>query len=202
MLSAENAQHLFDGWFGRRRSMVILRGLSTSDTVREAARAIDAGLALVEVPLQSDESERALTAAVQDGNIRGAAIGAGTITSVDLVERAAAAGARFTVAPGFDADVLERSLSLGMPHLPGVATATEIHTARRFGLRWLKAFPATALTPQWFSAMLGPYPEARFVATGGVDRDNFRQFMAAGCSAVSFGSSFVDIETDTLAELP
>lgn len=189
----EHSQEYFDRGFRDRRVMAILRGTSVETTVALCRRAFDAGLAMVEVPLQSRQSELALRAAVAEAGRRSAIVGAGTITSRELVDRAAQAGAAFTVAPGFDPDVLARSLELDLPHLPGVATATEIQVAMKVGVRWLKAFPADALGMAWFTGMRGPFPQAHFVATGGVGAHNATQFLEKGAAAVSLGASFAKL---------
>ncbi|MCE4026233.1 bifunctional 4-hydroxy-2-oxoglutarate aldolase/2-dehydro-3-deoxy-phosphogluconate aldolase [Microbacterium sp. Au-Mic1] len=181
--------------------MAILRGQSPEETVRLASAAWDAGLELVEIPLQNAQSADALAAGAAEAARRGRFVGAGTITSTVLVEQAAALGARFTVAPGFDPEVAARSLDLGMPHLPGVATGSEVQAALTRGCIWLKAFPAEALGASWISAMRGPFPEARFVATGGINARNARQFLSAGAGAVSFGAAFAELTDDDLIHL-
>jgi len=191
-MNIEESQEYFDRVFHFHRAMAILRGADEDAAVVLSRLAWDAGLAMVEVPLQSPQSERALRAAVAEATRRSnwAGVGAGTITSVELVEKASAAGAAFTVSPGFDPAVLARSLELSMPHLPGVATPTEVQSAMKIGARWLKAFPADALGEAWFSDMRGPFPNVRFLATGGVTAKNALRFLNAGAAAVSFGSSF------------
>ena len=84
------------------------------------------------------------------------------------------------------------SVSAGMAHLPGVATASEVQKAAALGLRWLKAFPAAQLTPAWFTAMLAPFPDVCFVATGGIDAYNAGGFIAAGAKIVAVGSALND----------
>ncbi len=196
----ENANFFRDG-FVRRRAMAILRGLPEAETRTLALSAWSAGLALVEVPLQGPQSADALACVVAEAAAGGHIAGAGTIVSVALAEQAAELGARFTVAPGFDPEVAARSMALGMPHLPGVATATEVQVALSHGYTWLKAFPAGALGPSWVAGMLGPFPGASFVATGGIDGRNAEEFLAAGAAAVSFGASFAKLNADDLARL-
>ena len=99
------------------------------------------------------------------------------------------AGAAFTVGPGIDEPVAWASLQAGLAHLPGVATASEIQRALALGLTWLKAFPASLLTPAWVTAMHGPFPQVAFVATGGIDSRNARDFLDAGASAVAVGAA-------------
>jgi 2-dehydro-3-deoxyphosphogluconate aldolase/(4S)-4-hydroxy-2-oxoglutarate aldolase len=187
-----SADRLFADHLDRTRVMTILRGHGVERTLELCRRAWDLGIALVEVPVQSDGDLDALRAAVRAGRDAGRAVGAGTVLTTALVEQVAAAGAAFTVAPGLDEDVLAASRAAGLPHLPGVATATEIHRATALGLVWLKAFPAAALGPSWFAAMRGPFPHVRLVATGGVDTANAAAFLEAGAAAVSLGSAFAD----------
>ena len=110
------------------------------------------------------------------------------------MEAARDAGAAFTVAPGLAPEVVAASHEAGLPHLPGVATPSEVHQALRLGLTWLKAFPAAQLGVGWADALHGPFPEARFVATGGVTPANAEQYFAGGASAASLTSALADDE--------
>ncbi|SDD05444.1 bifunctional 4-hydroxy-2-oxoglutarate aldolase/2-dehydro-3-deoxy-phosphogluconate aldolase [Glycomyces harbinensis] len=182
----------FDRLFDGHRVMAIWRGLPADDTVELSERLWDAGLDLVEVPIGQPGQEAALAAAVKAAEPRGHAVGAGTVVSLGHVERAAAAGAAYTIAPGLNPAVLEASHAAGMPHLPGVATASEVGLARDLGCRWMKVFPASALGPDWFKAMAGPFPDVRFVATGGIDPDAVDTYLKAGASVIGMGSALAD----------
>lgn len=179
----------FETIFSRTPVMAILRGFAPDRTLELARTAWDLGIICVEVPVQSPEAVEALAAVVRAAAGRDVVIGAGTVTTTDRVESARASGAEFTVAPGFDADVSRTSLALDMPYLPGVATPTEVERALSLGHMWLKAFPASLLTPAWITAMSGPFPEARFVCTGGIDSHNARAFLDAGARGVAVGSA-------------
>jgi 2-dehydro-3-deoxyphosphogluconate aldolase/(4S)-4-hydroxy-2-oxoglutarate aldolase len=185
-------QEQLDELFGNCRVMAILRNLPPGETVRLATTAWDLGIDLVEVPVQTPDAVPALEAAIRAGEERGRTVGAGTVTSVEQVHAVVSLGARFSVAPGFDASVVAACTTAGLPHLPGVATPTEIQAATAHGLRWLKAFPASVLGAGWFTAMRGPFPDLQLVATGGVDADNAGAFFAAGVRAVAVGSALAD----------
>ncbi len=73
-----------------------------------------------------------------------------------------------------------------------MATPSEAQQAVRHGLTWLKAFPATALGVDWFSAVRGPFPEVKLVATGGVNAHNARDYFAAGARVAAVGSALSD----------
>lgn len=182
-------------------ALVILRGLGIDRTVAAAARAWRLGIRLVEVPVQSEQDLAALAAVVSAGRAEQRPVGAGTVTAHALVRQVAEAGAAFTVAPGLDAEVAEASLAVGLPHLPGVATPSEVHHALRLGLTWQKAFPASVLGAEWITALHGPFPEVRFVATGGIDVRNGPAFLHAGAAAVSLGSSFERAPDDAVRGL-
>jgi 2-keto-3-deoxy-6-phosphogluconate aldolase len=79
-----------------------------------------------------------------------------------------------------------------MAHLPGVATPTDIQNVSQVGLRWLKAFPAVQLSAGWIRAVLAPFPNVCFVATGGIDAHNAGEFLDAGARVVAVGSALND----------
>ncbi len=172
-----------------RPLIAILRGVAADDAVRISHAVWDSGMGRVEVPIQTPEAIEALRAVAAAGAARGEVVGAGTVVNTTLVDVAVDAGAGFTVAPGLDEDVWQASLTAGLPHLPGVATATEVHRAMSLGAEWVKVFPAGALGPTWFTAMRGPFPQARFVATGAIDAGNVGNFLRAGVVAVGVGGS-------------
>nr|WP_269328949.1 bifunctional 4-hydroxy-2-oxoglutarate aldolase/2-dehydro-3-deoxy-phosphogluconate aldolase [Kineosporia babensis] len=174
----------------RRRVIGIFRGQSPERTVELCHRAWDSGVELVEVPVQSPAAVPSLRAAVEAAQERGALVGAGTVLRLDQLEEVLAFGASFVVCPGLHEEVVTECLRRGVPILPGVATSTEVAKALSYGLNWLKAFPAEQLTPGWIRAQLGPFPDVRFVATGGISAANASDFLAAGCRAVAIGSAF------------
>lgn len=182
--------------------MAILRGMGVERTLATATRAWDLGITAVEVPVQTPTDVEALRVVAEAARERGLTVGAGTVVSLEHVRQAADAGAAFTVSPGFDVDVVRASHEAGMPALPGVATATEVQRAMAEGLTWLKAFPASLLGTGWFPAMRGPFPQARFVATGGMDSGNARSYLDAGVRVVAVGSALEDeTQLPALAEL-
>lgn len=181
----------FDEAFAGQTLMGILRGFDPEETVRLAEVAWQLGVTCVEVPVQNEQALAALRATITASG--GRPVGAGTVTTPERLRLAAEAGAAFTVAPGLDPQVLAASSDAGLPHLPGVATASDVQAAEQLGLRWVKAFPASVLGTDWFSAMLGPFPQMRFVATGGMTASSVEPYLAAGASIVALGSGLPDL---------
>jgi len=97
-------------------------------------------------------------------------IAAGTVLTTDQVDAAVAAGADLIVSPGFAERVVDHALQRGADILPGVSTPTEVELGLGRGLETFKFFPAEAAGGRrWLSAVGGPYPDIRFVPTGGID---------------------------------
>ena len=118
-------------------------------------------------------------------------IGAGTVINAEQAKTAIGAGARFIVSPGLSADVAAVCREADVPYLPGCVTPTEIMAALEMGLTTLKFFPANVyggLTA--LKALSAPFPQVRFLPTGGVDLSNIRAFL--DCDKVAaVGGSFL-----------
>ncbi|SCL26775.1 2-keto-3-deoxy-phosphogluconate aldolase [Micromonospora pallida] len=179
----------FDEILGDRPIMAILRGVPPAEAVTLAEAVWDTGIGAVEVPIQTPEALDALAAVARAGAARGEVVGAGTVIAPEQVALAKAAGAVYTVAPGLDLDVLRTSVAAGLPHLPGVGSASEVQQAMRAGCRWLKAFPAGSLGASWLRDIRGPFPDALLVATGGVTAANAAEFRSAGARCLGIGNA-------------
>jgi 2-dehydro-3-deoxyphosphogluconate aldolase / (4S)-4-hydroxy-2-oxoglutarate aldolase len=191
-MTPEQSNEHFATVFASTGAMAIFRGFDPAQTVSLCRSAWSAGVDVVEIPIQGTSGLRALEAAVAAAAEVGRRVGSGTVVSLQLLRAAVDAGAAFTVAPGLDEEVALASLDLAVPHLPGVATSSEIQHARRLGLVWLKAFPAAQLTAGWFAAQRAPFPDVQFVATGGISAANAASFLAAGARAVALASALSD----------
>ena len=143
---------------------------------RELAVALQAaGARAVEVTFRSDAAAGAIEVFADQGFV----VGAGTVRSIEQADVAAAAGASFAVSPGLDREVVERCAELGLTPLPGVATASELTEALLLGISTVKLFPAEAIGGvALIRALAAPFPEARFVPTGGLDPENAPAYLA------------------------
>lgn len=124
------------------------------------------GVGVAEVTLRTSG---ALAAMEIMAGIPGFLVGAGTVLDPSQVAHVTEAGARFAVSPGFDPEIVEACQSRALPVLPGAHTATEVQRVRRAGLTVCKFFPAEAAGGvRMLSALAAPFPEVRFVPTGGI----------------------------------
>ncbi len=118
-------------------------------------------------------------------------VGAGTVLTVQQAEQATRAGAHYIVSPGFDATIVDWCLERNIPMLPGVATPTEIMMAHARGVTLLKFFPAEELGGvRMLKALSGPFPDVRFIPTGGINATNLPEYLALP-NVVACGGSWM-----------
>ncbi|GAA3918123.1 hypothetical protein GCM10023084_81010 [Streptomyces lacrimifluminis] len=153
-----------------------------------AAALVAGGARCAEVTFRTPDAEQVLKAMAAHG---GLTVGAGTVLTPEQAERAVAAGARFVVSPGFDEGVVSRCRELGVPVVPGIATATELMRALRAGVGTVKLFPAESLGGlRTLRALAAPFPQARFVPTGGIGADLLAGYLAEP-SVMAVGGSWM-----------
>ena len=134
------------------------------------------GIHCAEITLRTDAGLPAIAAVAETV---GFAVGAGTVISLDDLERSADAGARFIVSPGLDDEIVERALELGLVVLPGVATGSEVQRAVKLGLDVVKFFPADRLGGLGtIAALSAPFVGVGFVPSGGVNAANAAEYLA------------------------
>jgi 2-dehydro-3-deoxyphosphogluconate aldolase/(4S)-4-hydroxy-2-oxoglutarate aldolase len=151
----------------------------TAADADEAERACEAllagGLRCVEITFRTDAAADAIRRVARTGDVL---VGAGTILAPDQLARAVDAGARFAVAPGTNDAVVDAARETGVSFFPGVATPSEIESARSRGCQVLKVFPASLLGgPAFLRAVAPVYPDVRFVPTGGIGAENLSSYL-------------------------
>jgi 2-dehydro-3-deoxyphosphogluconate aldolase/(4S)-4-hydroxy-2-oxoglutarate aldolase len=127
---------------------------------------VTGGLPVAEITFRTPAAEQSVRILTDRGDIL---VGAGTILSTEQADRAIDAGAQFLVAPGTNPKVVEHVVKRALPFVPGVATPSEIELATSLGAAALKFFPAETMGGvAALKAFAGPYPDARFIPTGGI----------------------------------
>lgn len=180
----------FDFAFSECPVVAIIRGVEPSNVIEVGSALFDAGVRIIEVPLNSPNPFESIEKLKQHFNDR-AIIGAGTVLNRDEVAAVAKVGGEICVSPNVNKDVIEATLSAGMISMPGVYTATEAFTAIAAGARMLKLFPATAEARENFNAMKAVLPdEIGVLAVGGVSHENVKECLALGFAGFGVGSEF------------
>ena len=157
------------------------------DAVPLARALLAGGIGCAEITFRTAAAAEAIRRLT--GEAREMLAGAGTVLTVQQAEQAALAGAQYIVSPGFDAAVVDWCQEHHVPVLPGVATPTEINMALARGVKILKFFPAEEFGGvRMLKALYGPYPEVRFIPTGGIRAHNLAEYLALPNVAACGGS--------------
>ena len=168
--------------------IAILRGLTPSEAPNVGRTLWDAGVRIVEVPLNSPEplaSIAALRTALPN-----ALIGAGTVLTVEQVGQVKAAGGQLIIAPNFNTAVVAAAKAAGLIAIPGVATPSEAFAALAAGADAIKLFPAEMISPAAVKAMRAVLPrDALLIPVGGIGAANMAAYWQSGANGFGLGSS-------------
>ncbi len=147
------------------------------DAVPLADALIKGGLPCAEVTFRTDAAEESIRRICE--SFPDMLVGAGTVLTTEQVERAHKAGAKFIVSPGFDPEIIDCCISIGLPVLPGCITPSEIAQAVKRGLKVVKFFPAEQSGGvAMIKAMAAPYSMVKFMPTGGISTKNLADYLS------------------------
>lgn len=150
---------------------------SIGDVERVCGGLLARGLHTAEITFRTACAEEAIRLACKkfpDMNV-----GAGTVINAEQCRKAIAAGAKFIVSPGLSAAVAEICKAQNIPYYPGCVTPTEIMAAIELGITTVKFFPASIYGGlKAIKALSGPFPQVKFIPTGGVNAENEAEYLA------------------------
>ena len=182
-----------------QKIIAIIRGMEPENIIKVAQALYEGGIRMIEVTFdQSDlkkqeatvESIRIISEFFKDKVF----VGAGTVTTVDLVEKAAKAGAMYIISPDASEAFICKTRELGLVSIPGALTPTEILNAHRWGADFVKLFPVGTLGTGYIKALKAPINHIKLLAVGGVNPDNAVSFLDAGCEGIGIGGNLVNKE--------
>jgi 2-dehydro-3-deoxyphosphogluconate aldolase/(4S)-4-hydroxy-2-oxoglutarate aldolase len=173
----------------------------TAESAHYAERACNAilagGLSSVEIVLRTEAAVEAIRRA---SRIEGHLVGAGTVLSVEQLDAAVEAGAKFAVAPSTDPVVIEAAHRVGVRLIPGVATPTEIGLAHSLGCDVVKVFPASLVGgPAFIKAVSPVFPDVKFIPTGGITFDNLAEYLVLP-SVLACGGTWITAQLDGIEQ--
>ena len=172
-----------------RKLVAILRGVTPDEAEGIAGALVEAGIVMIEVPLNSPDPFESIRRIVTVfGN--DAMIGAGTVLNTGAVEALSRVGGKLVVSPDCNPDVIAATKTHGMQSYPGIMTPTEAFTALRAGADGLKLFPGSLIGPEGLKAMRAVLPPGTQVyAVGGAGASNMADWRAAGADGFGIGSA-------------
>lgn len=165
----------------------IMRSVSRQHSESIAPIYYQSGLTCLEVTMNSPGAEEIIAALVKLCGDK-LNIGAGTVCTMNDLEKALKAGAQFIVSPILNEEVISSCAAQGIPVFPGAFTPTEIYKAWSLGATMVKVFPATSLGVGYIREVLGPLSTIKLVPTGGINLENFTGYLEAGAKAVGIGN--------------
>ena len=175
--------------------VVVIKELSETDKILTALK--NDGINTAEITFRTACAAEAIAYACK--NYPDMNVGAGTVINAEQCEAALAAGAKFIVSPGLSPAVAKICNERGVPYYPGCVTPTEIMAALELGITTVKFFPANVYGGlKAMKALAGPFPQIKFIPTGGIDATNLDEYLAWEKIAAVGGSFYVK---DALAKM-
>ncbi len=166
----------------------ILRSIPMALTEQVAELYRGAGLSTLEITMNSAGAEETIAALDNTYGDR-LNVGAGTVCTLEDLDKALAAGAKFIVTPVFHKKIIKACVENNTPVFPGAYTPSEIYKAWSLGAGMVKVFPATQLGPTYIKDVLAPLNQIKLLPTGGVTLENMIDFLQAGAMGLGMGSS-------------
>ena len=183
------ALQLFRDHLDRCPLVAILRGVKPDEVIAIGEALVEAGIEIIEVPLNSPDPLNSIAALAKHFGER-VLIGAGTVLTVEQVGQVARAGGRIIVSPSTDYDVIAATAAEGLVSAPGYFTPSEAFIALKAGATALKLFPAEAATPALVRAQRAVLPkDVPLLIVGGVKPDAVGQWFEAGADGFGLGSA-------------
>lgn len=179
----------------KRIPVVVIKELSETDKILTALQ--NYGINCAEITFRTACAAEAIAYACKKYPEMN--IGAGTVINADQCEKALEAGAKFIVSPGLSPAVAKICKLRGVPYYPGCVTPTEIMAALDLGITTVKFFPANVYGGlKAMKALAGPFPQIKFIPTGGIDASNLDEYLAWDKIEAVGGSFYVK---DALAKM-
>ena len=171
----------------RHRLVAVVRSQSAAEASQTAEGAAEGGVKFVEITFTVPGALEVIEKLAQRSDFH---VGAGTVLSDDQAHQAIAAGARFIVSPSLEMNLVPTCRGANIACISGAATPSEIVSANRAGADLVKIFPADCVGgPHFIRQMLGPFPEVRFMVSGGVDESNVKEYVQLGVTGICLGSA-------------
>ena len=173
----------------RHRLVAVVRSKSAAEALQTAEGAAQGGVKFVEITFTVPGALEVIERLAQRSDFH---VGAGTVLSDEQAHQAITAGARFIVSPSLELNLVPICRGADVACISGAATPTEIVSANRAGADLVKIFPADCVGgPRFIRQMLGPFPDLRFMVSGGVDESNVKEYVELGVTGICLGSAML-----------
>ena len=180
----------------KEKVIVIVRGVAKDKLIDLAEAVYRGGVRLLEctydatgnIPDEEIAENIGMLARHFEGRML---IGAGTVIRERQVELTKAVGGKFIISPDTNPDIIAKTKEVGLVSIPGALTPSEASLAHRAGADFVKLFPISALGESYLKAITAPLSHVRFLAVGGVTKENMKSYEKAGACGYGFGGDIV-----------
>lgn len=184
-------------FIAQNKVIVIVRKIYGEDLLNLSKALYEGGVRLLEVTFDQQDPMRAEKTAeaikmLSDCHGDKMMFGAGTVLTIEQIDTAYEAGARYIISPNFKGKVVEYTKKRGLVSIPGCMTPTEIIDAHDCGADFIKLFPATTLGFKYIKDILAPISHVKLVATGGVNEENFGEYLDLGFAGAGVSGRLTD----------
>jgi 2-dehydro-3-deoxyphosphogluconate aldolase/(4S)-4-hydroxy-2-oxoglutarate aldolase len=171
------------------RLVAVVRSKRAEEALELARAAADGGIKFIEITFSVPGALDVINALSKRNDLH---VGAGTVLAPQQAERAMGVGAQFIVSPSLELNLIGICHTANIACFPGAATPTEIIAASRTHADLVKIFPADLLGgPDFIRQMQGPFPDIRFMVSGGVSLKNVTDYVEAGVTGICLGSAYL-----------
>lgn len=182
-----------------KKIIAIVRGIEPEKGLQTAQALYEGGIRMIEVTFDQKNPENWVKTTDMiraiDRHFGGkVAVGAGTVTTPELVQLAADAGAKYIISPDAKEPVIRLTRQLGLVSMHGALTPTEITNAWDWGADFVKLFPLGSLGVGYLKAIRAPLSHIPLLAVGGVNTENVLQYLEAGCVGAGIGGNLVNAQ--------
>ena len=172
------------------RLVAVVRSQRAEEALRLAHAAAEGGIKFVEITFSVPGALDVMGELAREKRVH---VGAGTVLAPQQAERAINAGAEFVVSPSLELNLVDICHGANVACVPGAATPTEIIAARRAHADLVKIFPADLVGGDYFvKQMRGPFPDIRYMVSGGVSLKNVQEYVRAGVTGICLGSAYLE----------
>ncbi len=173
----------------REKLVVVVRGKSVDEAKKIVQACYEGGVKIIEITFTVPNADLLIAELKKQMKDTDAVIGAGTVLNKQTADKAISAGADFIVSPHLDLDLQTYVQQKGIAYTPGVLTPSEYVSAVSNNASLVKLFPGDVAKPEGLKALLGPFPNAKIMPTGGVSYENLDRWFSCGAVAVGAGGN-------------
>ncbi|MDV0431167.1 bifunctional 2-keto-4-hydroxyglutarate aldolase/2-keto-3-deoxy-6-phosphogluconate aldolase [Lactiplantibacillus sp. DA1] len=175
----------------------VVRGATKDEAYKTAEACIEGGVKAIELTFTAPHADQIIGELTEKyHNDSEVVIGAGTVLDQATARIAIIAGAQFIVSPSFNSEVAKLCNLYAIPYVPGCMTPNDVQDALSYGADVIKVFPGSVVGQGMVSALHGPFPQANFMITGGVNLENMQEWFAKGAAVLGAGSNLTGAASD------